>query len=371
MKKNKGFWIACAVVVIALLVGVRNLDQSKSQPDARSVRIGALLSLTGGASAWGENAKKGIELAAEELNEAGGINGKQIEIVYGDTASDPKQAVSAFQRAVSVDHVTALIGPLNQTEVASVIPSIEQVGIPTVSPGFLPLRDRTSIHNPVFIWTDAESEAGRLAEYVYSQNVRTVGVIGTLDAWEKTITDAFVERFKTLGGAVSVIEIVQPDSADMKLSVTKIIGTKPDAIYLGTYYQFVNSAKEISNQGFHGKLYGIEVDDYLAGETSKWSSGLRFIAPDYYSADFVEKFTGRFGTAPGLPAGQSYDAANVLFSFLKQGQEKKDVLALMKKFDSYKGVSGELSITPDGRTHLPLAIFELRGGKVAKIESLE
>lgn len=369
MKKTS--WIILAVVIIILIISARSQNNGSQDASKGPIKIGALLSLTGGASAWGENAKKGIELATEELNAAGGINDRQVEMIYEDTASDPKQTVSVFQKSVNVDRVTAIIGPLNQTETASVISLIEQTKTPSVAPGFLPIQDRKDVSNPLLVWADAESEAARLADYVYGQGVRKIGIIGTVDAWEQTITKAFDARFKELGGTVTALEIVQPDVADMKLSVTKVLASKPDAIYLGTYYQFVNSTKEISNLGFKGKLFGIEVDDYLAGETAKWTSGLQFIAPDYYSADFIKEFTDKYGMTPGMPAGQSYDAANILFSILKENQSKEDILMAMKDFKQYEGASGKLMITPDGRTHLPVAIFQLDGGKVSKVESLK
>ncbi len=366
MKKIITVVIILLVIVIGFFVYKNN-----TRDTSNTIRVGALLSLTGGGSAWGENAQKGIALAVEEINKNGGINGKQIEMIYEDTASDPKQTVSAFQHLVSFEHVMAIIGPLNQTEVGAVNHLIEQEGIPSVIPGFFPLRDRKNIKNPIFVWADAENEAGRLAEYVYNKGVHNVGVIGTLDSWEKTVSDAFIEKFKAIGGVITGTEIVQPSASDMKLPVTKIIATKPDAIYLGTYYEFVNSMKEIHNLGFSGKLYSIEVDDYLAGETSEWSDKLQFIAPDYYKNDFIKKYSEKYSIAPGLPVGQSYDAAHILFSFLQENQNKSGILSIMKDFKEYDGVSGKLTITSDGRTNLPLAIFQLEKGKINKNETLQ
>lgn len=366
---NKKILLTVAVIIIIAVIALADRTSKPQTNSNQTIKIGALLSLTGGASAWGENAQKGIALAVEEVNKNGGVNGRQVEIIYEDTASDPKISVSAYQKVTSFDHVDAIIGPLNQTEIASVISIIDQSNIPTVAPGFLPLRDRKNINNPLFIWTDAETEAGRLAQYVYDKGIRKVGVIGTLDAWEETVTNGFVDKFKALGGTITDLEKVQPATDDMRLPVTKILATKPEAIYLGTYYQFVNSLKEINGQGYKGKLFGIEVDDYLAGETSKWSSGLQFIAPDYYSSNFVDTYKNKYGMAPGIPSGQSYDATKILFSLLKEKQS--DTLMAMKNFKQYNGVSGELRISPEGRTYLPTALFQIDAGKISRVESLK
>lgn len=368
MNKNQKILIGIAVIVIiAFLVGWRLYQNSRQ---GNVIKIGALLSLSGDAAAWGENAQKAIKLAVDEINKKGGINGKLVDMIYEDTAGDPKQAVSAYQKVTTIDRVAAVIGPLNQTEDAAVVPLIDQTGVPTIVPGYLPLQNRKNLYNPLIIWMDAEIEAGRIAQYVYDQGIRNVGVAGTLDSWENTVSTAFAQKFQTLGGTVISQEIIQPDVADMRLPVTKIVATRPQAVFLGTYYQFVNSAKALHDLGYKGKLYGIEVDDYLAGQTSGWTNGLRFIAPDYYTSDFIKTFTDKYGVAPGLPAGQSYDAANILFSFLKKSQSQNDILDQMKSFKEYDGVSGKLQIGSDGRTFIPTALFELQDGKVTRVSTL-
>lgn len=365
---NKIIWwvVGVAVAIFVIIIAVNNGNRP-----TENIKIAALLSMSGDASAWGENAQKAIELATEEFNQKGGVNGRKIEMIYEDTGGDPKRAVAAFQKVTTIDRVIAVLGPLNQTEDAAVVPLIDQDNIPMIIPGYLPPQNRKDLTNPLIVWMDAELEAGRLAEYVFNQGIHTVGIIGTLDAWESTVSNAFAERFKAVGGTITDTEIVQPDSSDMRLSATKVIASKPQAIFLGTYYQFVNSAKALSDQKYSGKLFGIEVDDYLAGETEKWSSGLIFIAPDYYTNDFTRAFTSKYGRAPGLPAGQSYDAANLLFSLLEKSIDRDDILKSMNEFSSYDGVSGQLMILSDGRPSLPTALFELKEGKVVRIGELK
>ncbi len=368
MTKN----IVTLIIVALLIVGTISIFSTPKGGDTGKIRIGALLSLTGGASAWGENAQKGIELAVKSINDKGGINGRQVEMVYLDTGSEPKKSLSVFQQAVSIEKVDAIIGPLNQTEVASVIPAIEKAQIPTIIPGYIPVQNRKNLHNPLIVWMDAEDEAGQMAQYVYKQGIRKVAVIGSLDSWESTVSNAFAAKFKEIGGIVTNQETVQPDTEDMKLPVTRVIQSKPEAVFLGTYYQFVNSTKELANLGYTGKLYGIEIDEYLAGETFGVSKGLEFIAPDFYSTDFVENFKKLHAITPGMPAGQAYDATNLLFSLLQKSTDTKEVLEYMKNTKEYTGVSGALHISEDGRTKLPTAIFMIGDtGVISRVSSYE
>lgn len=369
--KNK---TTLAVISLILLMGmVYFLNGKEKQTESGPIKISALLSLTGDASAWGENSKKGIQIAVDEINAQGGIHGRRIEVNYQDTAADAKKAVSAYQAAVNIDHADAIIGPLQQNEGVSVISLIDQLKTPTVIPGFIPLKDRKDTSNPLIIWMDAEVEAEQIAEKLFSEGIKTVAVISSQDIWESTVSDAFTEKFKKLGGTITIQEKVLTNAADVKLSIVKMLATKPDAIFLGTYYQFVHATKELHNLGYTGKLYGIEVDDYLANETYGWSKGIKFISPDLYTGEFTKKFESLYGTKPGLPAGQSYDAAHILFSILREnGTDKQRVLQAMRDFKSHEGVSGALKILPDGRTSLPTAIFEIgEKGVITKVEDVK
>ena len=153
---KKTLWILGAVIILLIIVvSVGTHKQSESY------RVAALLCLTGDAATWGQNAQRAIQLAVDEANAKGGINGRKVEVIYEDTAADPKKAVSAFERVTSVEHVDAVIGPLNQTEVVALMPLITQKHIPTFVPGYVPLQNRSDLSNPILVWMDAEAEAGR------------------------------------------------------------------------------------------------------------------------------------------------------------------------------------------------------------------
>lgn len=367
--KNKTTWAIIIGIVLGVFIFFWFTYKDKPQLN-QPIKIAALLSLTGDGASWGESAQKAIQLATEEVNKNGGINGRQVDMIYEDTAGDPKKAVSAYQLVTSIDHVTAIIGPLTQTELTAIIPLINKDNIPTVAPDYIPLQNRADLSNPLLVWMDAQIEAQRIAQYTYNQGIRSVGILGTQDSWETTISNAFADTFKSLGGTVTDTEIVQPTSADMKLPVTKVVATNPQAIFIGTYYQFVNSTKEIHDLGYGGKLLSIEVDDYLVGQTSSWVNDLQFIAPDYYTGSFTQDFRNRYQTTPGIPAGQAYDATNILFSFLTKNDKQGSILQEMKDFKSYNGVSGELQVGTDGRTTLPTALFDLKKGVVTRVQSL-
>ncbi len=352
--------LTAVFVIFILLITVLSFLNKKS--DKKEITtIGAIVILSGDAAAWGENAKKGIELAVAENNDA------TINIIFEDSQGDNKKALSSYQKLKTIDRVDAILGPLMQSEVAVIAPLVDEDKIPVIAPSYAPVTNRPNPRNPLMIWMDATLEAEQMAEYVFNEGIREVGVLGTLDNWEHEVSDAFAARFEELGGTIVAKEIVQTDATDVKTSIAKILDEDPEAIFLGTYYQFIYATKTIKELNYQGKLFGIEVDSYLAGETKEFSDGIQFIAPGFYADAFITKFEERYGQKPGIPAGQAYDATMILLQLLKDTKNKEEVIKKMEQFQGYIGVSGQIEITPDHRTLLPTAMFAVQKGEIVKL----
>lgn len=363
--KNKIIWVTVILVLVVIAVSVSKNETKNAS--FGTIKIGALLSLTGEGSAWGENAKKGIEMAVSEFR----IKNKDnlIEIIYEDTHGDPKTAITGYRKLVDLDRVSIIIGPLTQAEASALSPIVATDRIPMISPAYASLANRPNPRNPLFVWMDPTVEAEQIAQYVYENGFRRVGIIGTKDNWESQVSEDFAKKFTSLGGLVIASEIVQPKINDNRLSVTKVLSKNPDAIFLGTYYQFVNSLKALSDLNYKGKLYSIEVDQYLVNETKSWSEKLQFIAPDFYTSDFVASFSERYDEKPGIPTGQAYDAANIALDLVTSTKDREEIISEMSAFGGYSGVSGKITFTPDNKTILPTAFYEVRDGVVIKLEN--
>src|SRR3989344_133285 len=361
-------YIKVIVAVAIIAVGIAGYFLAKRQgATEKPITIGVLSILSGDAAAWGEAAKKGIDLALEEWREAN--PNKTLELIYEDTAAETKKTVSSFQKLVEIDKVDAILGPLLQTEIAAVAPLINKYSIPVIAPSYAPVENRPNLRNPLLIWMNVTKEAEYMAEFVYARGIKSVAAIGTKDAWESEVTNVFADRFSALGGRVLYKELAQPDANDIKSTWTKALAEKPEAIFIGTYYQFINSLKALADLGYKGKLFSIEVDNYLASQTKGAADGLQFIAPDFYTSDFATKFENRYHEKPGIPAGQAYDAANILLKFLESGEPKEAILEKMRQIKEYDGASGLIKFTADGKTLLPTAIFDLQDGNIVKIQN--
>jgi branched-chain amino acid transport system substrate-binding protein len=337
----------------------------------QEIKIGALLVLSGEGASWGDASRKAIDLAVKEANLAGGINGKRIEVIYEDTQGNPTSALSAYRKLKDIDNVDVIIGPNMQSEVAVLAPVVYQDRFPIITPAYAPLENRPDAKNPLMIWLDVDMEARQMAKYVYDNNIRTVSVIGTYDNWEKQVSTSFSEGFSDIGGEVLFFDLLNVEDQDVRTVVHKAIKDSPDAIFIGSYFQFLNVGKVLKESGYSGKIYSIEVDDYLASESKGIIPKLEFISPDIYSSEFRQKYFSEYGEKSNIPVGQTYDAMQILISMLKQSNSRRELLDLMKNFTFYEGVSGRITITNEGRTSMPMAVFYLNEGETSKIMSIK
>lgn len=362
--KNKIIWLVVAVVVVG---GYFVLNKKGELQADKPIKIGALLILSGDFGQYGESSRNAIQMAVNEYNSVPG-NNKKVEIVFEDTKADPKTAVSAYRKLTTLDKVDVIVGPLLQVEMSAIEPLVKQDQVPMFSVAPIPVNQRGAVANPLVIWPDPTLEAGQMAMYVYNEGVRKVGILNTKDAWESEVSDAFSKKFKELGGTITGQEVVLPDSEETSLPVTKILSTKPDAIFVGTYYKFVYFVKKIKELGYKGKLYSIEIDTSLSDLTKPYSDGLQFISPAFYTPDFVEQYTKIYGVAPSIPVGQAYDATNLALSIINRSNSKNEILLEMGKIREFSGVSGKIEFSENHRATFPLSIFEIQNGKINKVK---
>ncbi len=372
---KKTIWIVVVVVVVAL-IAVWYTTKETAQTE-KTIKIGSPLILSGDFAKYGESSKNAIEIALREYNSRLEVQSKRwpkVEVVYEDTRADAKTAVSAYQKLVNFDKVDIIVGPLLQAEMSALAPLVEKDEIPVFSIAPVPFEQRGGVSNPLVIWPDPTFEAEQMAEYVYNQGARSIGIFSTRDAWESEVAEAFKKKFTDLGGKVLAHEVVLPDSKDNSLPVTRMIAAKPDSVFLGTYQKFIFFVKKLGELGFKGKLYSIEIDNYLAGETKPYSDNMQFISPAFYTPDFVEKYKEKHNEEPTIPSGQAHDAMALALSLIPKAfsedsnEFRGNLLKEMEELREFDGVSGKIVFSTEHRATFPLNIFEIKDGVIGKIK---
>src|SRR3989338_5570175 len=226
--QTKTIW---AVIVIVLVVlGGWWLAQKPNTASGETIKIGGALGLTGICAEFGEGELKATTLAVEEINAAGGINGKQLELISEDTQCDNKTTVSAFQKLINVDKVAAIIGPTWGDSFQAGYPLLREKQVISVSPSAAieALEFNRQPLNFIFsTWFPQRKEVTALQEYARSRRLTKFVIVHDTDPFGAMMASLFKEEAEKQ--KISIVEEheVAVDTQDFKTIIARIKAKKP------------------------------------------------------------------------------------------------------------------------------------------------
>ena len=183
---KKILWSIAGVVIIGLLV-VSIYRQEKKNID-NPIKIGAVISLTGFAAPWGEFGKNGMELAVKNINDAGGINGRMVELKIEDDRTDGKQAVSSYNKLVSVDGVDGVIGGVFDFTALPIIPLAKNNNTALISPSNFRIVGGFDLNDQSFVMmTDFNKVLKQLDSYIKKEGIKKLAVVHFQSSWGNEI----------------------------------------------------------------------------------------------------------------------------------------------------------------------------------------
>jgi branched-chain amino acid transport system substrate-binding protein len=236
MKTSQIIWSIVGIVVIVALIylGVTSTGLTRGQESDGPIKIGLSAPLTGEAASLGESILGGAQLAVLEINEAGGVNGRMLELVVEDDgcSSDGAKAIS---KLVNIDQVTAIVGPLCSAAGGPGVPIAQEAGVPSIIIASAP--HLTFLGDYIFRNYPSDSFQGKFAaEYVYNEmGKRKAGVLFVKNDWGEGLEKVFVARFKELGGEIVFDEGINQDSRDIRTEITKLKSKDFDVVYAPLY----------------------------------------------------------------------------------------------------------------------------------------
>lgn len=332
MPKNQ---LILSILVILIIVGAGwHLIANHKQSGQETIRIGFLAPLTGEEAIFGENEQKGINLAVEQINAAGGVNGKKIEIVVEDSKCDPKLATNAAQKLITVDKVVAVVGDTCSAGVLAIAPIATEAQVPFITPvagsdaisGISPYIFRNFIPNREY--------ASFAATYIRDVLKKDkVAVLYSNSAYGENMADDFLRLWK---GTVVSRHGYASETKDFRSILAEIKATDPELIYLTSYYNdgalILKQARELGIQTpFFGS--GDAYDDpafiSLAGEGT--TDGFVYLtaptATGPIGGKFLDAFRSTYGQEPPAYADYAYDALSVLVEAMKIVEQKQQTLS--------------------------------------------
>ncbi|MDV4150989.1 ABC transporter substrate-binding protein [Clostridium sp. AL.422] len=369
MKKKLLSGLLALMMSTSVLVGC-----GSSGSDSEVIKIGGIGPLTGSASTYGNSAKEGADLFIKEINDAGGINGKKIELIFEDDGATPDGAMQAFNKLVDKDEVSAILGGVTSGATLAIAKNSTERQIPMITP----TGTEPSITNEggefMFRGCFIDSFQGDiLAKYTTDNlNKKTAAVLYNAGSdYSIGIAKAYKETLEKNGGTVVEYLSYNDGDTDFKAQLTKIKGSNPDVIVLPDYYNVVGliakQARDISitSQFLGGDGWESEELVEIGGEAV---NGALYIN-HYYSGDtseivknFVESYKKEYNKEPDAFAALAYDSARVLVEAIKNadstdGTAIKDELAKIE----LESVTGKISFNEERSAIKGAAVIKLEG----------
>ena len=357
----------------------RGEDAGKSKDATKAsteIVVGHYASLTGSTAHFGQDTDKALRLLVKEVNQAGGVHGKQIKVVTLDTRGDSAEAANAVSRLIDVEKAQAIIG-----EVAS---SLSLAGgrvaqrrkIPMISPSSTNPKV-TEVGDYIFRVCFLDPFQGKVMAMFARNNLKLEKVAILRDVkndYSIGLADAFKAAFTAAGGTIAAEQSYSQGDTDFSAQVTAIKGTPAQAIFVPGYYAEVGAiARTAARLGVKVPLLGGDGWDApdlmkIGGDALNGSYFSNHFAPDVASPKaqkFVTDFKTEYGQEPTGLGALGYDAGGVLVEALRAGGDAgpaalRDRLAAVKDFD---GVTGKISIDAGRNAQKSAVVLKIENGK--------
>lgn len=371
-------WVIGIIVIVAIVwIGFSVSNKSKQPTSTEPIKIGLVGPLTGDAAALGENTKVAVEVARDEINAAGGINGRQIQIIAEDGQCDAKAAVNAATKLINIDKVTAIIGGFCSAETLAIAPLAEQANVPMISPSSTNAKVTTA-GDYVFRFIPSDSFQGQFAAgyMVNTLNKKRVAILYCLTDWCVGIKDIFKQQLGAIGGTVVGEEGYQQESRDLRSQITKIKGLNPEAIYfLGYTEATVVGLKQMKELGITATIFGGDAwdDPTIPQEAGVAADGVRYsiAANQQLPQSFLDEMNRRpGGDALSIYGPRAYDILKALAGIMsKVGDDRVKIKDALYKVQDYQGIADKYSMDSNGDVKVAnYTIKEMRNGSAVEIK---
>jgi len=340
---------------------------SKKKPEPDEMKIGAILPLTGESAFWGENIKKGIDLAVDEINQKGGILGRKIVILYEDTQGKPAVGTQAVLELVSIHKVQCVIGDVISSVILAVAPIVERNKC--ILLGFGESAEITNAGDYIFRnWNSAASDAEITGDFA-AKHSNAVVVLSQNDAFGKSAKELFISQLRKNNVKIVKDEVFSKGETDYRTVLAKLQTLEYDGLYIASFHQdtlvLLRQYKELGLKTVN--IYGVsswEEGTLISFLKENFSGKVYFgypKPPDPNSpivVEFRSKYKTKYKKEPEILCDNGYDAVYMLkFGIEKAGSYKglliKDALYTLQDF---KGASGNMSFDQNGDVHKPFGL---------------
>ena len=388
-KRHSGVLIGLSLL---LLAAAAPLFAAGGAESAQPVKVGFYADLSAGSAQWGTDAEKGAKLKVKEVNAAGGVLGRPVELVVYDCKQSPTEAVRAYSRLAQEDKVVAVNGSLLSNTGLAVSPVAEQIKVPVVSraldervttPKFDPTNPDAKIAvNPYFFLTQpsAFQQAAIIASYAINElGMNSFAMLYTpSNAYALYLAVGFEHYVKKQGKTIVGKFEFQAGDQDYRPQLTKIRELNPDGLFVPNYVpENANAVKQARELGVKARFLGnnswYKPMDSVAGaaaDGSYFPNNITFDDPKLKG--FFEKYTAEYKEEPRLHSFSGYDDVGLIIDAIARAgsDDPEKVREALEATKGYKGVVTDFTIDP--QTHravnIPMSILKFEGAEIKTVE---
>ena len=380
MNRKTTFSIIAAIIIISVGIGI--IRKISTAGTNNEIKIGILNPSSGELANYADQARKGIDLALEELNQKSeGGNKIKYKAIYEDTKGESKSAISALNKLMSIDQVDYFVGDISSTVTLSLIPIIDKNKKLLFSPGAASPKLYNSSSFFARNWPSNDLEATSAAEYSIKtmKSIHCVIVYVNND-WGIGLKNGFERKFQELGGTISSSLIYEYEQNDFKNLIAKLKSVNSDILYLA------GNQKEMGN--FIKQLRESRIDTPVISNTSfmqddclkiagKASEGVIVPTPEYNPKDtanisahsFYLNYKKKYPeNEPTLVDANGYDAIKLIVTGINMnGNNTEKVAKYIRNLKGYEGAGGKMDfVNGDVIVHTTFKV--IKNGVATNIE---
>jgi branched-chain amino acid transport system substrate-binding protein len=361
------------LLMAAVACGVNRERQTAAAPN--DIPIGVYAALTGSEAAFGQATVQGVKLAAEEINNAGGVFGRKIRLIIEDDAGHAEEAASVVTKLITRDGVIGVIGENSSNQSLAAAPICQAAKVPMISPSSTN-PNVTKKGDYIFRVCFTDPYQGKaLATFIHNNlGVRNVAVLkDNKNDYSVGLAEFFTSAFTKLGGKVGIEQSYTGGDTEFRPQLTAIKSANPKVLFIPGFYT------DVGQIAIQARDLGITVP-MVGGDG--WDSptviaiGGKAVDGCYFSDHYfvgeprpaVQRFVGeirkRYGRNPDANAALGYDALRIFAAAIqKSGSlDRKSIRDQIANTRDYQGVSGVITMGPDRDPIKPVAIIKIDGG---------
>jgi branched-chain amino acid transport system substrate-binding protein len=402
MKRSSGLSGGIAILLLFLLI----FSCAKKED---VIVLGEFGSLTGVTATFGKSTQRGIEMALEELNQAGGVEGRLFRIVVEDDQSKPEEAATAVKKLINQDKVLMVLGEVASSRTLAGAPICQEAKVPLITPASTNPKV-TQIGDYVFRVCFIDPFQGEvMAKFAYNTlKVSKAAILKDIkNDYSVGLAQFFTETFTNLGGQVITEESYAEGDIEFRAQLTAIKAKNPEVIFIPGYYTEIGLiARQARDLGINVPLIGgdgwdsprlVEIGG-KALENTYYSNHYTAEDPRPQIQKFISNYKTRYNETPDAMAPLGYDAAQIAFDAIRRSgilqeqnvkkayQENPKASFLMEAINTpgnrqlirdaiattkdFPGVTGMITIDENRNAKKSAVVVKIEGGKVKFVETI-